>query len=76
MLTLLTLLTYGSYKVTRLVNTEDYNVGMHILEDHYASNATFGAGDGFVVSAAVATYDGSSEDITDPEIGEIKFYLK
>ena len=75
-MTVLTLLTYGSYKVTRLVNSEDYNVGMHILEDHFASNATFGAADGFVVSAAVTSYDGSSEDITDPEIGEIKFYLK
>ena len=75
-MTLLTLLTYGSYKVTRLVNSDDYSVSLHILEDHYTSNATFGAADGFVVSAAVTALDGSSQDITDPEIGEIKFYLK
>ena len=76
LMTLLTLLTYGSLKITSLVHSDDYSVGMHILEDHYASNATFGASDGFVVSAAVVTLDGSSQDITDPEIGEIKFYLK
>ena len=28
------------------------------------------------MAAAVTSFDGSSEDITDPEIGEIKFYLK
>ena len=75
-LTFLTLLTYGSYKITRLVNFEDYQVGMYTLEDHYAPNATFGSADGFVVAAAITAYDGSTEDITDPEIGEIKFYLK
>ena len=29
-----------------------------------------------MVAAVVTNFDGSNEDITDPEIGEIKFYLK
>ena len=29
-----------------------------------------------MVAAAVSKFDGSSEDITDPEIGQIKYYLK
>ena len=70
------LLTYGSYKITRLSNLQDYKVQTYILEDHYASNATFGNADGFAIAAAITSYDGSNEDITDPEIGEIKFYLK
>ena len=72
----LVLLTYGSYKMIKLSNLEDYKVGMYILEDHYASTATFGSADGFTIAAAITSYDGSNEDITDPEIGEIKFYLK
>ena len=29
-----------------------------------------------MVAAAVTNFDGSNVDLTDPEIGEIKFYLK
>ena len=29
-----------------------------------------------MVAAAVTNFDGSNEDITDPEIGQIKYYLK
>ncbi len=75
-MTFIVLLTYGSYKMTRLVSTEDYKVGMYILEDHYAPTATFGGADGFNIAAAITNPDGSNEDITDPEVGEIKFYLK
>ena len=70
------LLAYGSYKITRLSNFEDYKVETYLLEDHYATNDTFGSADGFAIAAAITSYDGSNEDITDPEIGEIKFYLK
>ena len=29
-----------------------------------------------MVAAAITAYDGSPADITDPEIGEVKFYMK
>ena len=60
LLTLMTLLTYGIYKLQRLVTIEDFQVGMHVLENYYPSNAVFGYDDGFLVSAAVTNYDGSS----------------
>ena len=31
---------------------------------------------GFMVAAAVTAYDGDPTDITDPSIGELKFYRK
>jgi hypothetical protein len=30
----------------------------------------------FLIAAAVTGFDGNPEDITDPEIGELKFYKK
>ena len=32
--------------------------------------------DGFMIAAAVTSYDGSKESIEDEEIGTIKFYIK
>ena len=34
------------------------------------------AENGFLVAAAVTSYDGNPEDITDLEIGSLKFYRK
>ena len=36
----------------------------------------FGTANGFAIAAAVTKYDGNSEEITDPTIGELKYYLK
>ena len=49
---------------------------MQIHENQYENNATFGYSDGFMVAAAVTAFDGSSVNIQDPEVGEVKFYLK
>ena len=49
---------------------------MQIHENEYETNTTFGYADGFMVAAAVTAFDGSSVDIQDPEVGEVKFYLK
>ena len=49
---------------------------MQTHENMYATNTTFGYSDGFMVAAAVTAFDGSSVDIQDPEVGEVKFYLK
>ena len=70
------LLSYGSYKVTTMSNLDDFKIGMHIFEDAYEVNDTFGHADGFAVAAAITAFDGSKVDITDPEVGQIKFYLK
>ena len=70
------LLSYGTYKVTTMSNIDDFKVGMHVLEHAYEVDDIFGHADGFAVAAAITAYDGSKEDITDPEVGQIKFYLK
>ena len=75
-MTLVTITLYATFQVEQLINLENYKVQLHTLENEYATNATFGAANGFAVAAAVTSFDGSSVDITDPEIGEIKFYLK
>ena len=49
---------------------------MHNHENEFATNATFGLEDSFTVAAALTFYDGSNVDVTDPEIGELRFYLK
>ena len=36
----------------------------------------FGAAHGLAIAAAVTRYDGKPEEITDPTIGELKYYLK
>lgn len=73
------LLLYGMFHYFELVNHEDYRVQLRSLESFFDSGDNFGSQDGFMVAAALFSNEGSIDDnfdITDPEIGEIKFYLK
>ena len=74
--TIVIILTTGVYKFTTLINKDEYRVQLRTIENEFTLSQTFGSSDGFAIAAAVTSYDGSSEDITDPEIGEIKFYQK
>ena len=76
LITIVTLLTNGPYKLTKLVDTQDFRVRMQIQENEYEVNTTFGFSDGLMVAAAMTAFDGSSVDIQDPEVGEVKFYLE
>ena len=58
------------------MNNGEYLVQLQDYENFYTTKDAFGAQDGFMIAAAVTNFDGSNVDITDPEIGEIKFYLK
>jgi len=49
---------------------------MHNHENEFAANVTFGFENSFTVAAAITFYDGSNVDVMDPEVGELKFYLK
>ena len=55
---------------------KDYTVNKATHEYYYESNYAFSQNDGFQVAAAVTSYDGNQQSIEDPEIGQIKFYLK
>ena len=46
-ITIVTIAMYGTYKFTELMGEEDYRVQVRILENEFATNATFGSADGF-----------------------------
>ena len=73
---LLVIISYAVYHLIGLMSNGEYLVQLQDYENFYATSDAFGADDGFMVAAAVTNFDGSNVDITDPEIGEIKFYLK
>ena len=45
-------------------------------EGFYSQDDAFSRGQGFMIAAAVTSYDGSEESIEDEEIGTLKFYIK
>ena len=49
---------------------------MQNFENYYSHTDTWGASDGFTLAACVTAYDGSSEVIEDPSVGQLKFYRK
>ncbi len=49
---------------------------LQTLDNFYLSTDSFSVEDGFMVAAAVTDFNDGGLDITDPEIGELKFYLK
>ena len=49
---------------------------MRTLENEFDASHSFGAEHGFVVAAAITAFDGKAFNITDPTIGELKFYYK
>ena len=75
--TLIILIGYALYKIQELTVNLDYSIQIHEKKLFYdpADELTF-ENDGFMIAAAITDYDGSAEDITDPEIGEVKFYRK
>lgn len=53
----------------------DYQIIVHEQENFFNSTDEWGNSE-LVMAATVTAFDGSSVDITDPTIGEIKFYSK
>ncbi len=77
LLTVILLLAYAGYKITALASNTDYKIQMHDQKYFYPEKEVINsAKDSFIIAAAVTSYDGNPEDITDPEIGELVFYRK
>ena len=53
------MLTYGVYKVGELISFADYSLHMAKEEGYYQPDDTFSNQDGFMIAAAVTSYDGS-----------------
>lgn len=76
LLTITALGSYAVYKMTILMDYKDYKINESVKDYFYDAEFTFSEADGFHVAAAVTSFDGNADSIEDPEIGEIKFYLK
>ena len=70
------MIIYGSVKLQKLVDHDNFKLESRILENKFALNETFTNSDGLMLAAGIFEYGHLQDDIIDPEIGEIKFYLK
>mmetsp|Transcript_3956 Transcript_3956/g.4738 ORF Transcript_3956/g.4738 Transcript_3956/m.4738 type:complete len:225 (-) Transcript_3956:1540-2214(-) len=75
-LTVMTLLSYATYKFSSLVSYSDYKVQVSNEENFYNADDKFGFPDGYMISAGLVTYDGKSDRVEDPSIAQLKFYAK
>ena len=75
-MTVVVMLVYGVYKMTNLVTYSDYAIQMHTKEHFFNDTDAFGSEQEFWLAGGVTAWDGSSLDITDPSIGQVKFYKK
>lgn len=63
--------------MTALATSSDYKIQELEKKFFYDASDEFTFDESqFMVAAAITAYDGSSEDITDLEVGELKFYMK
>ena len=77
LLTVFLLIGFATYKLIAISTNSDYKIQVHDQKFFYDASDEFTFQDHeFMIGAAITAYDGSSEDITDPEIGEVKFYMK
>ena len=77
MLTIITftlILGYGSYKVTDLIEYNDFKLLKFEKENFYDMREPFTSNEGLMVAAAITGYDSNKIPIEDPEVGTIKFY--
>ena len=77
LITLVLLIGYALYKIQELTVNQEYSIQIHDKKLYYdAADAFTFEDNGFVMAAAITAYDGSPDDITDPEVSEVKFYRK
>ena len=77
MSTYIILIAFAAYRLTALTTHSDYKIQVQDKKFFYGDGDEFTFEESrFMIAAAVTAYDGSGEDITDPEVGEVKFYMK
>lgn len=77
MFTAFILIGFAAYKLIALATNLDYKIQVHDQKFYYDASDEFTFQDTrFVIAAAITAYDGNPDDITDLEIGEVKFYMK
>ena len=76
-LAMMIVMSYASYKLVQWSDNKDYKLMSEIHEQYFDATDEFSKEDGFWIAAGVLDYSQTKFDgFIDPEIGEIKFYLK
>lgn len=76
-ITIFTLVIFSAWKLLALVTSSDYKVQVHEQKQFYEDSAKLTLeNDGFLMAAAITAFDENPYDITDLEIGELKFIRK
>jgi len=77
LITLMGLVAFSVVRLTALTTNSDYKIQVQNKKYFYEDSDVFSfETHGFNVAAAITGYDGNPLDITDPEVGQIKFYMK
>ena len=77
LLTTIIILMFTVYKLLGMADNAEYQVLTSSKDYFYDLRDEVNLVEGdFAVAAAVTDYDGNQEDITDPSIGELKFYKR
>ena len=71
-LTFILILSYGSYKISDLLDYKDFTLFRFEKEDYYDMRDPLTSKQGLMIAAGIASYSNDLDSIEDPEIGTIK----
>ena len=74
--TILIISLFAGLKFIQLVQQSEYKIQVRTIENYFNHTDEFGYDDEFYVAGGVTAYDGSSKDISDLTIGQVKMYSK
>ena len=77
LITLMVIVSYSAYKIISLGTLEEYKVQVRTKDNFYDVDDMFGSIESdFFVAAGLSSYDGDVKSEFDPQIGELKFFLR
>ena len=78
LMVILVVLSYGSYKIKDLVEFKDYRLLETRVDNYFEDSANFTTNEGFHIAAGIVNtnVENTNKQIEDPEIGEVKMYIK
>lgn len=76
LLTIVAIITFAGFKMSALVNFDEYKVQLRLLSNYYNETEALGKANGFMIAASLTSYDGSADVNEDPTIGSLIFRWK
>ena len=74
--TILIIVLFAGYKLGSLFSQSEYKIQVRYEENYFNQTEQFGYEDEFYIAGGISSYDGSSNDISDLTIGQVKIYTK